>query len=830
MATEIKSIDTTLVASAADLSAIVTAIGSDKRTLYFAEDINVSGTVTVPANITLVPQGGAKLTGSGTVTINSFDGSGVDWQCFSSTLTVTYYGVVRPEWFGATRDGVSNDYAALVKSVGTGNRTILLKKGTYLISDIWQIAYSGINIIGEDGAIIKMGSDTMAYMAIIGYSKTDIKIYNVTFDANFRGSNNHNGHCLVIAASKRVFVEKCKFINTKYNTPHCIGGDGIYVLDDSAGNDVMEDITIKDCHIEDIGRNGISIIAGRKIRILNTRIKTNNLCGIDIEPDTGYPSVEDVEIDSCTLESCSLDRPVTFGSEGAAISVIHPSGTAHYRIKVTNNRIVNCSKDATKFNTIIDSIVSGNTIENCTGRGLVFGDGLPVCDRVTIDSNKILDSSNSTIVTITNSTISNNSFTTSGYINFGNAYSENNKISNNTFIDCDGTTHTTYIDQRNSIFSGNTIIDSRLAASVPASGIYLADGCVSVVVDKNTISGAFDNAILAPLNMAGSGVSKIKIRNNKITGATTALYLNKFNDGCFDDNEITDCTKTLFLGEDGSICKNLSISRNMFKSCGRMNFTQIENAIIDSNRFYEMDDTDNSGGYLVAVGNVNTKNTIFSRNAFYNCGGGTNALTVLFAAGTGTVIESNHIYDSRANASIPDYAIYTSEANVSRLKIVNNFIDGAYTYGMFLGITSSGSNRKIDYEICGNTIKNTNSNGMYGKYICGCSISGNKLILCGGYALLLETIDFSRVSDNSVRGCLNGIKVNAGKGNQINNNSIYDLRASTNRMADSIVTLSQTESVAIGNISSGTQNGYSFDTGVTLQLNNIVVTEQTVTA
>ncbi|MDD3926996.1 MAG: glycosyl hydrolase family 28-related protein, partial [bacterium] len=145
-----KSLDGTVdnVQKYAGLSAAITAIGSNVRTLLIPVSKDVTGNVTVPVNVTLLFQGDGRLNISTgvTVTINGPVQAPLK-QIFTGSGTASFSGnkgcleKVYPQWWGAKADGVTNDAAAIqtaVNAAATMNRggqggTVFFSPGRYNI-------------------------------------------------------------------------------------------------------------------------------------------------------------------------------------------------------------------------------------------------------------------------------------------------------------------------------------------------------------------------------------------------------------------------------------------------------------------------------------------------------------------------------------------------------------------------------------------------------------------------------------------------------------------------------------------------------------------------
>ncbi|KKM97246.1 hypothetical protein LCGC14_1170090 [marine sediment metagenome] len=195
---------------------IDTTIGAtNKGTIYFRHDSGgewtdyTFGTAeTIPANVTLQFEPGARIAVSTgvTVTVNAPEQiiAAVDLQRFALTGTgvveFTKMGTVRPEWWGALRDGSTNDTDAfdVAETALSKGGTIALLGGVYRILN-WIISQDNLlvegispgvhnNIITGGGTTLKsIGGSNTDYVIQIA-SPTDYKIVLTKFlvDGNGR--------------------------------------------------------------------------------------------------------------------------------------------------------------------------------------------------------------------------------------------------------------------------------------------------------------------------------------------------------------------------------------------------------------------------------------------------------------------------------------------------------------------------------------------------------------------------------------------------------------------------------------------------------------------
>ncbi|MDD3927244.1 MAG: glycosyl hydrolase family 28-related protein [bacterium] len=147
-----KSLDGTVdnVQKYAGLSAAITAIGSNVRTLLIPVSKDVTSNLTVPSNVTLLFWGGGKLNISNGVTVTITGPVQAPLkQIFTGAGTVSFSGnkgrleKVYPQWWGAKADAVTNDAAAIQAAVnaaatmngGGQGGTVFFSPGRYNIKN-----------------------------------------------------------------------------------------------------------------------------------------------------------------------------------------------------------------------------------------------------------------------------------------------------------------------------------------------------------------------------------------------------------------------------------------------------------------------------------------------------------------------------------------------------------------------------------------------------------------------------------------------------------------------------------------------------------------------
>jgi len=161
----------------------------------------------VPSNIALRVENGAILDGAGTLTINGTFGAGLH-KVFGSSITVSGLTLLKPEWFGATGDGSTDDHTALsdtLSAAGVGS-TIKLKSGSTYITHGGLSSAVKIRIYGFGTLKTKAGEN---YDSVLELSGAESDIANIEIDQSPTTSNTGDAKGLVLSGNY------CKAINVK---------------------------------------------------------------------------------------------------------------------------------------------------------------------------------------------------------------------------------------------------------------------------------------------------------------------------------------------------------------------------------------------------------------------------------------------------------------------------------------------------------------------------------------------------------------------------------------------------------------------------------------
>lgn len=210
-------------------------------------------------------------------------------------------GYITPQMFGAVGDGVTDDTQAIQNALDClENGGVLLLNKHYKTTGV-IVNHSNIIVDGK-GTLEQIPTDKDNYFTL----KIPANVENVTIkNINFIGErNSHLGTTGewgmgVDSYGNNITLDNLKLIN--------YWGDGIYIGAESG------DVTIQNCHIDNNRRQGISVIEGNNITILNCTITNTNgtapQAGIDFEPNNVNQKIKNIVVDGCFFE----------GNKGATI-------------------------------------------------------------------------------------------------------------------------------------------------------------------------------------------------------------------------------------------------------------------------------------------------------------------------------------------------------------------------------------------------------------------------------------------------------------------------------------------------------------------------------
>ena len=260
--------------------------------------------------------------------------------------------IINVKDFGVLGDGTTNDTNNLIKVFAFAqenellSKTIIFPKGVYLVngesisssnSEYGRLRVPSNTIIDLCGSEIKMVQNNKTSSSIFRIiNKENVVIKNGVFHGDFDNGNYVLGEwSFGVSAqdSKNIVVENSSFYNFR--------GDGIYFSYVGDTENANDNILIKNCLVDTVHRNGISITRGKNVIIDGCTIMNttgNSLgAGIDIEPDH---DIEDEYVQHLVL-----------------------SNNKFYNIKGSALRIQYCKNAKVYNNTVLDSLTPVETRE-----------------------------------------------------------------------------------------------------------------------------------------------------------------------------------------------------------------------------------------------------------------------------------------------------------------------------------------------------------------------------------------------------------------------------------------------------------------------------------
>ena len=210
---------------------------------------------------------------------------------------------VTPEMFGAVGDGITDDKAAFTAAIASGKPVYCHGEKTYAvcvtIGDTSEISLLSGSILNLNGATLQIlnPSDLTTYEIVAITGKDRCLICNGIIKGDrttHSGSTGEHGMGISIFESARVFVKDI-YISDCW-------GDGIYIGGTYASS---EHIVIDNAHCYNNRRNGLSLVNGNDVKIINSTFEDTNGTapefGIDVETNSATDQIKNVIIANCNF-------------------------------------------------------------------------------------------------------------------------------------------------------------------------------------------------------------------------------------------------------------------------------------------------------------------------------------------------------------------------------------------------------------------------------------------------------------------------------------------------------------------------------------------------
>jgi hypothetical protein len=208
--------------------------------------------------------------------------------------------------FGALGDGTTLDTAAFQQALGSGDRTVRVTAGDYLISRL-EIP-SNIILVLEPGVTLRDSGQLTEVDRLINIRGENVRIIGqgarvIADRADYTTGEQRHG----------VFIFGASNVDIAGLESSGHGGDGFYIGGPS-GRPAM-DVSITGCRADNNRRQGLSLVSGARIfvadcELTNTR-GTPPQFGIDLEPNNSLDVLQDI----------TILRPRTSGNTGGGIIV-----------------------------------------------------------------------------------------------------------------------------------------------------------------------------------------------------------------------------------------------------------------------------------------------------------------------------------------------------------------------------------------------------------------------------------------------------------------------------------------------------------------------------
>jgi len=272
----------------------IAKINSAKVNLIVTSPATISNNCTINSNISLsIPCPNRILTISSgkTLTINGPFSAGL-YQVFSGDGDVESNNLLQayPEWFGALRDGITDDTVACNKAIAFTNR-VFFSSGQYLINPYPPgiLLHSNSHLILSSGTILKAKANDFERYDIF----KALNASNILIDGNgaliqgerneHTGSTGEWGFGIDFRGVKNSVIQNLTIVDC--------WGDGLYIAasDDNDATTRCENIKIQNVVIKNSRRNNISVVGGKYIYFNNVICQGANgtapEAGIDLEPN-----------------------------------------------------------------------------------------------------------------------------------------------------------------------------------------------------------------------------------------------------------------------------------------------------------------------------------------------------------------------------------------------------------------------------------------------------------------------------------------------------------------------------------------------------------------
>jgi len=472
-----------------DFATAVAAIGSsEERQLLVQSTFTVSGSITIPSNVTLVcGEGGVITVNTGvTITMNGKIFANKNIQIFSLSGTGVVSGFsnvdkVYPEWWGAAGDGSANDTAPVKAAVATGAHVEFTRQ--YKVNTEVPLATDFQHLTATDGGRLDYyGSDSSLFVVKAGLVRRGIRISGLrSTNLGAAGGGADAADFFfseVTGALEESIIENCEIegywlainfagIGSPPLSTLATGQSYTYAHTDGRnfirGNHIYGGLTdvpvARGAGIYNRG-SGYTVIEGNIIDSMEAGIVCSASCVIANNVVTNTTADNGIYLAGGTNYVVTGNVVENTFADGIACNSVS-------EVSITGNNILNAGQGAVRIQNCSDVVISGNSI-NLGANGDHFirtsNVAAEVQERITIVSNTIIGPGSglgnpvfvyNSLSTSTDWIISNNLFTGLDTSGIEGAFNERGafiaiqsgavrmEVKNNSFVNCIQPTLTT---------------------------------------------------------------------------------------------------------------------------------------------------------------------------------------------------------------------------------------------------------------------------------------------------------------------------------------------------------------------------------------------------
>lgn len=263
---------------------------------------------TVPAQVAPEPQPATDVQPKNTVKPNQDDvaraeaATDIEHHWFETGITIDAGA------YGLVGDGKTDNTQRLRELLASGNRTIYVPAGDYLTDRLRILANT--RLILAPGTTIRDAGKLRKWDSVLTILHDNVHIVGygarvIADRADYTSGEYRHG--VYVFGATNVFIEGLE------SSHH--GGDGFFIGGPLDNDDPATDVTLKGVAASDNRRQGLSIIAGRHVRIIDSEFADTNgtapQFGVDVEAD----------VPGHVLDDIIFLRPRTQGNRGGGIMI-----------------------------------------------------------------------------------------------------------------------------------------------------------------------------------------------------------------------------------------------------------------------------------------------------------------------------------------------------------------------------------------------------------------------------------------------------------------------------------------------------------------------------